>query len=82
MIDVVDERALLGDNSMTNRTVLLAALMTSASILALPNLAMGQEEQQQAQTEIEAVVVTGSRIISGGFEAPTPVTVAQWQHLR
>ena len=76
MIDVGDARALLGDNSMTNRTVLLAALMTSASILALPNLAMGQEEQQQAQTEIEAVVVTGSRIISGGFEAPTPVTVA------
>ena len=61
---------------MTNRTLLLAALLTSASTLALPNLTMGQEEQQQAQTEIEDIVVTGSRIIADGFEAPTPVTVA------
>ena len=56
----------------------------SASALLAPGMANAQEAEQQAQAESadqtgpatnEAIVVTGSRITTGGFESPTPVNV-------
>lgn len=45
--------------------------------------AHAQEEQksQQSVTELETVEVTGSRIASSGYDAPTPVTVARADEL-
>ena len=59
---------------MTNRKVYVAALMTSAIMLPLPSLTFAQEAQ--TRVDIEQIVVSGSRIRSSGFEAPTPVTVS------
>lgn len=56
----------------------------SASALLAPGMANAQDAALQAQTESadqtgsatnEAIVVTGSRITTGGFESPTPVNV-------
>jgi iron complex outermembrane receptor protein len=67
---------------MTNNKLMLAVLMASVSTLALPNLTMGQEEQQQAQAEVEAIIVTGTRIQLDGYEAPTPVTIVSTNDLQ
>ena len=67
---------------MTNNKLMLALLMASVSTLALPNLTMGQEEQQQAQAEVEAIIVTGTRIQLDGYEAPTPVTIVSTNDLQ
>ena len=67
---------------MTNNKLLLAVLMASASTLALPSLTMGQEAQQQAQAELEDIVVTGTRIQLDGYEAPTPVTIVSTDDLQ
>lgn len=51
---------------------------TAASIIALmtamPTVASAAEGQE-AQGSLEEIVITGSRIVRDGYEAPTPVTV-------
>src|SRR4051794_9914297 len=47
-----------------------AALLASVSLCAT-GAAMAQN---QAANDIETVVVSGSRIVTPGFQAPTPVT--------
>jgi iron complex outermembrane receptor protein len=53
---------------------LYAALLGSASLMVL---ASGAHAQTAAETagEVEGVVVTGSRVVTNGNQAPTPVTV-------
>jgi hypothetical protein len=52
-------------------------LMTSVSWLVLADTA------QAAQTaSVEEIVVTGSRIVRDGYEAPTPVTVMPVEDLK
>lgn len=66
-------------------------LLGGASALVVAGTAVAQTAPPPAQsgvapaapesTEIESVVVTGSRIARAGFEAPTPVTVASSEQL-
>src|SRR6266404_3224590 len=49
------------------------ALLTSVSVLGLAGPAFGQSSTSSG---VESVVVTGTRIITNGYQAPTPVTVA------
>ena len=56
---------------MVNRKRYLASLMASVSLLAMPYAALAAEQQ----ASVEEVVVSGSRIRTDGYEAPTPVTV-------
>jgi iron complex outermembrane receptor protein len=46
-------------------------LLLGASVLALANQASAQSA---SSADVESVVVTGSRIVKNGFQAPTPVT--------
>ncbi|WP_176695897.1 TonB-dependent receptor plug domain-containing protein [Phenylobacterium immobile] len=54
-----------------------ASLLTLAITLGAPTFAAAQtaEEAAPAEAELESVVVTASRIVRDGYEAPTPTTV-------
>ncbi len=53
-----------------------AAALAAAISLAVPAAAQDQPaDDSAAESESEAIVVTGSRIARSGFTAPTPVTV-------
>ena len=52
----------------------LAGLLAGASALALTGAASAQTAQAPSGT-VDEVVVTGSRIVANGYQAPTPVTV-------
>jgi outer membrane receptor protein involved in Fe transport len=54
----------------------LRLLLASASFAALAPAAYAQDAAAPADDAVEAIVVTGSRITSNGYQAPTPVTVA------
>ena len=54
-------------------------LMSGASVLALGSAAYAQTPDSGAQ--VEEVVVTGSRVIANGNQAPTPVTVLATEKL-
>jgi len=49
-------------------TPVLAAILAAGS-------AQAQQQTAQATTSVEEIVVTGSRIVRDGYEAPTPVSV-------
>ena len=55
------------------KTGLLAAASSAAIVFSLASPAQSQETAQA--NNIEEVVVTGSRIVRDGYEAPTPLTV-------
>ena len=59
--------------------------VTAASMVALlsamPSIAQAAEPQE-AQGGVEEVIVTGSRIVRNGYEAPTPVTVVGIEQLQ
>jgi iron complex outermembrane receptor protein len=57
-----------------NRTKLLTAMLSGASVMSLAWAAQAQDAAP-ASGAVEEVVVTGSRIIQNGNNAPTPVTV-------
>ena len=56
------------------------ALMAGASAIALTSTAAAQTQPAE-NANVEEVVVTGSRIITNGFNAPTPVTTVSAQAL-
>jgi outer membrane receptor protein involved in Fe transport len=59
---------------MTQRKI--AGWLVGASAIALATAASAQNAQPAPDsTAVEEVVVTGSRIVANGYEAPTPVTV-------
>ncbi len=61
-----------------SKSPLFKGLLYSTAGLALLALAPQGVQAQQAQTaqvDLEQIVVTGSRIVRDGFEAPTPVSV-------
>ena len=57
----------------------VSTLALAAYSLAGPQLAYGAEaappSDQSAQSELEEIVITGSRIVREGYEAPTPLSV-------
>jgi outer membrane receptor protein involved in Fe transport len=56
---------------MRNLASFALALLCSASVLGLASTAYAQSTSENA----ESVTVTGSRVVTSGVEAPTPVTV-------
>ena len=52
-----------------------SSMMALAVSLAFAPAALAQTAQPHATEEVEAIVVTGSRISTAGFNAPTPTTV-------
>ncbi len=66
-------------NTARTENSLARKLLYSTAGLALlamsPQGAHAQEAAQTAQLDVEQIVVTGSRIVRDGYEAPTPVSV-------
>jgi iron complex outermembrane receptor protein len=60
---------------MTRSLMSGTSLLSFLAVAAAPAYAQQQPAPQVAQAELEEVVVTGSRLVSSGFETPTPVTV-------
>ena len=52
-------------------------LASGASVIALAIAAAtgGQAQAQTAQVSVEEVIVTGTRVVRDGYQAPTPLTV-------
>ena len=65
-----EERRFMGQVTVTTAVSLVALLA------AMPTTPAHAADAQQAQSPaVEEIVVTGSRIVRDGYEAPTPVTV-------
>jgi iron complex outermembrane receptor protein len=60
---------------------LVQKLMLGCSASAMVTLLVHSAQAQQAAENVESVVVSGSRISIGGFQAPTPVTVVDTEKL-
>jgi outer membrane receptor protein involved in Fe transport len=59
-----------------------AAIVTPAfAQVSSPGAAPGTQTEESADNAVEAVVVTGSRVILNGVQAPTPLTVVGAQQL-
>ena len=56
-------------------------ILFSASTTALVAVASQAQAQQANDNSVEAVVVTGSRLVTNGAQAPTPVTVVSSEQL-
>src|SRR5690606_32997921 len=56
------------------RASALGAASATALLVAMPTVA-AQAPQMAAEVAVDEIVVTGSRIVRDGFEAPTPVSV-------
>ena len=63
-----------------NRSKMLIGMLSGASVLTLAAAAHAQAPTPDANA-VEAVVVTGSRVIQNGNNSPTPVTVVSTQQL-
>ena len=75
-------------STITSRRHMFAgsALAALATAILMPAAALAQTappaaEQAQAEDTERDIVVTGSRLISNGFSAPTPVTVVSGEQL-
>ena len=66
------KRALLGTLSATP---LMLAILGSSAGSAFAQAAAAPEQVAQAAPTVEAIVVSGTRIMRDGYQAPTPVTV-------
>jgi iron complex outermembrane receptor protein len=60
---------------------LVQNLMRGCSATAMFTLLIHGAQAQQSTDNVESVVVSGSRISIGGFQAPTPVTVVDTEKL-
>ena len=60
---------------------LVQNLMRGCSATAMFTLLIHGAQAQQSADNVESVVVSGSRISIGGFQAPTPVTVVDTEKL-
>jgi iron complex outermembrane receptor protein len=69
-------------NSLRQRTLTSVSAAALLASFGMGTPARAQESAQTAQVEIEQVVVTGTRIIRDGFEAPTPVTVIDLNYIQ
>ncbi len=58
------------------------ALSTVLALAASPVLAQTKPAQNAGEQSVEEVVVTGSRIVREGYEAPTPLTVVGVEQLQ
>ncbi len=68
--------------AFTLRLVLSSSVFTTGLLLALSSAQAAQAPQTAAVEDIDEVVVTGSRIVRDGYEAPTPLTVVTAETLQ
>jgi len=54
----------------------------SAGLLAAPAHAQGEGTPQSVEGSEETIIITGSRVITNGFQAPTPVAVVTAEELQ
>ena len=74
MGDYRNSGAVQGGGSRVKRYA--QATVSAVAILLAAQAAMAQEQQvAQADTGVESVSVTGTRVVRDGYNAPTPVTV-------
>jgi len=71
-----------GEANMNIQNANKLLLSASASILALAGAHGARAQQAVPAGQVEQVVVTGSRLTSAGFRAPTPVTVVGQEQLQ
>src|SRR6185295_7076022 len=82
----------MGSNTRTDGSAAVAsrrtgglksALLASAGLLLLAHPALAQQSvsSEKKPSDLEEVVVTGSRIATNGFQQPTPVTVVGQQEI-
>ncbi len=72
-------------NTTTSRAIRARALLaTATSAVALMAFAPAYAQTQAAQSDatVDEIIVTGSRIIRDGYEAPTPTTVLSVEALQ
>ncbi|MBA2587670.1 MAG: TonB-dependent receptor [Alphaproteobacteria bacterium] len=71
------------DRRTSNCARFTKAILLSGSGLALLMMSSGAWAQQTADSSsVESVVVSGSRLVTNGAEAPTPVTVVSTEQLQ
>ncbi|MBB6066308.1 TonB-dependent receptor plug domain-containing protein [Pseudoxanthomonas broegbernensis] len=46
-----------------------------------PPAASGQQAREQASVTLDAISVTGSRVVGGDYESPTPVTMIEFEQI-
>ena len=68
--------------AFTLRRVLSSSVFTTGLLLAMSSAQAAQAPQTAAVEDIDEVVVTGSRIVRDGYEAPTPLTVVTAETLQ
>lgn len=68
--------------SLNGKAMLAAGASLVALILAGPTMAFAQDAAATTAADLDEVVVTGSRLQTSGFQAPTPVTVSSAEELR
>ena len=63
--------------SATGRSVSLARLLTLACLgsTSLSSASFAQTQTAQGAVAVDEIVVTGTRVVRDGYEAPTPVSV-------
>ncbi len=62
-------------------TAALSALVCVAAGAANAQTVSSGQEQAQPETELGDIIVTGSRVVRSGFDAPTPTTVLSAEEL-
>ena len=75
----VNQKSLVNFNRYLNATTAVGAF---ALMAAVPALGVRTSYAAEQQAEVEEVVVTGSRIVRDGYEAPTPLTVVGIEQLQ
>jgi outer membrane receptor protein involved in Fe transport len=69
-------------STTTNRRVLASTVSATALIIAASAGAPAMAQAQQAQTDaVDEIVVTGTRVVRDGYQAPTPLTVVGIEEL-
>lgn len=64
------------------RAAVRAALLMAAASLALPMAASADEGEVEEDIALEEVVVSGTRVVRDGYEAPTPVSVVTMEEIQ
>lgn len=75
----VNQKSLISFNRYLNATTAVGAFVLMA---AVPAFGVRSAYAAEQQADVEEVVVTGSRIVRDGYEAPTPLTVVGIEQLQ
>lgn len=81
----VGERAdsrMVGAASAPVRAAVRAALLLAAASLAMPMVAAAADGEPVDDIALEEVVVSGTRVVRDGYQAPTPISVVTAEELQ